>query len=74
MVGREAGLVNWWSFCLHAVLLLAPGGLAPKGAAGCTADAGATRGARIGDTGPDGLVTRVSCGTGVAGEPRTQNH
>lgn len=71
---REAGLVHQWSFCLHAVPLLAPGGLARKGAAGPTTGTGPTRGTGIDDAGPNGLVTRVGCGTGVAGQPRTQNH
>lgn len=61
-------------FCLRAILLLAPGCLAPKGAAGPTAGSGATWGAGIGDAGPDGLVTRVGGGAGVAGQAGTQKH
>lgn len=70
-VVRETALVHPWSFCLCAVLLLAPGCLAPEGAAGPTAGSGATRGTGIGDAGPDGLVTRVGRGTGVAGQTGT---
>lgn len=69
MAVRGAGLVHQWSFCLHAVPLLALGSLA-----GPAAGTAATRGAGIGDAGPNGLVTRIGRGTGVARQPRTQNH
>lgn len=69
MLIRETGLVHRWPFCLHAILLLAPGYLAPKGIAGPAAGAWATRGAGIGDAGPDGLVTCVGRGAGVAWQP-----
>lgn len=71
IVVREARLVHWWSFCPHAILLLALGHLAPNGVAGPTAGSGATRGTGIGDTGPYGLVTGIGRGAGVAGQPRT---
>lgn len=56
-------------FCLHVILLLAPGCLT-----GPTAGSEATRGAGIGDAGPDGLVTRIGRGTGVAGQAGTQKY
>ena len=52
-----------------------PWALAHKGAAGSTAGPGDTRragdggSAGIGDTGPNGLVACIGCGTGVAGKP-----
>ena len=73
MLVREAGLAHRWPLCLHAILLLAPGYLAPKVVAGPAAGAWATRGAGIGDAGPDGLVTRIGRGAGVAGQPGRQN-
>lgn len=71
---RDTGLLHPWSFCLSTILLLAPGCLAPKGAAGSKAGSGATRGTGIDDTRPNGLVTGVGRGAGVAGQPGTQNH